>query len=973
MSTWLGGIISKLSPRKSRSLSNLFEDGGEGPSAPVVENIEPHHRTTDYLETRETRVTRSVKVRRRKSSKVQDHSPVKRRLSTLLLREKSPARRFLATGLDLLTRSSTQSPPVSSPDLSESDSNHATGSKSASDSESSQVLQHEECREEEVDPESVDTESIRKRLFGEEEPDLNHLETQQSNSSVNNTNVNDNSVEELVMETSKLRTRQARSCSPKRKLRSFHFEIKQRKRGPDFNVTEEREIVEYFKTRGGFKFCGGNTVWRRMEEAGVCRPRTWQSLKQRFQAFIKHDLEHFLVSEEELLAVDLVDQEERNRADNSKPESLNRGTSVDKNYAINANIIDNGDLSHSLLESEENVRPASELLFPESLPVEQMKDVESDPDNHTNSSKSVSTMPEGPVYQCQVLADRQAQIIEELRQLDRGVGLGKLAPPGTNKKPTEQRAPVTSKLSVVLSKSNELPPKTKPSPAICTDSSDPYKVKRRTPYSFQEEQEIINYLLRYGGFLSHGGNTMWRRMEESALVCQGRTWQSLKQRFNKVTLKHLHLFGIKKRDLIEGGGERAGNVPLAVFQPPEDAGPIYRKRGPPYSREEERGIIRYLLRKGGFQDRRGNLVWRKMEEARVCPGRTWQSIKQRFNAFILENLAVFDVTVEALANAPDFDTVFGFDKEPEKEKTIDLDKVKEKEDVSKSKFRRPYSAGEEEEVVVYLLKKGGFSQRGGTKLWKTMEEDRVAAGRSWQSLKARYFKAIHNRLADFGTSERAMLETESRLSGNNSDDTTSEDILDKRSNERVDEMDNSRLCRVLVPVEHWDLAPSDSELMDCIFGVEVPLDIQMCEVRDEVNPQAAEVQVDGSLSELDLLSMALNSHDEASEMTGLSRMTLPYEEQSLESQAILSENLQEEILSSNENISLESRIDERTFLEARRGGRRSPHRMKLPYEEIILEPDACMKEIFNYESSKKRKAISQNLPLSPPKKKRKYE
>ena len=137
MSSWLGGIISKLSPRKSVSLSNLSEDGTDS-SNPIVENIEPDHRTTDYMEINEKRITRAAKTKRRRNSSQTKSvppspkpsgSPMQRRLSALLLREKSPARRFLTTGLNMLTRNATTSPPMSSPEGSDSEQDHTDGNQ----------------------------------------------------------------------------------------------------------------------------------------------------------------------------------------------------------------------------------------------------------------------------------------------------------------------------------------------------------------------------------------------------------------------------------------------------------------------------------------------------------------------------------------------------------------------------------------------------------------------------------------------------------------------------------------------------------------------------------------------------------------------------------------------------------------------------------------------------------------------------
>ena len=45
-------------------------------------------------------------------------------------------------------------------------------------------------------------------------------------------------------------------------------------------------------------------------------------------------------------------------------------------------------------------------------------------------------------------------------------------------------------------------------------------------------------------------------------------------------------------------------------------------------------------------------------------------------------------------------------------------------------FRAPYSRHEEQAVINFLLERGGFSLRKGTRVWREMEEERVCPGRS---------------------------------------------------------------------------------------------------------------------------------------------------------------------------------------------------------------------------------------------------
>ena len=60
----------------------------------------------------------------------------------------------------------------------------------------------------------------------------------------------------------------------------------------------------------------------------------------------------------------------------------------------------------------------------------------------------------------------------------------------------------------------------------------------------------------------------------------------------------------------------------------------------PYSTEEEKAIIHFLKTEDrAFARRKGKKVWKEMEENKICPGRTWQSMKQRWVKFISNRLA----------------------------------------------------------------------------------------------------------------------------------------------------------------------------------------------------------------------------------------------------------------------------------------------------------------------------------------------
>ena len=570
-----------------------------------------------------------------------------------------------------------------------------------------------------------------------------------------------------------------------------------------------------------------------------------------------------------------------------------------------------------------------------------------------------------------MLADRQAELLSEIRQLSQGITVGRLAPPGTPTKETTQERAKRTQSAPPTSKSIE--PSSKEKSRQQRDSfekemlPDVEKLKHRSPYTKKEEQEMINYFLKYGGFLCKGGNIVWQRMEASKCV-PGRSWQSLKERFNKYTCKKLHMFGVKKRDLIEGGSDVEKRAPVVALIPaptkPVNSPPRKRKRGPPYTVEEEMSMVKYFLDNlGRYAQRRGNLVWKEMEASRICPGRSWASLKQRFCLFVQNNLEQFGVFEGAFMGVAELqltkdlphDTADG---DPKSTKAGENDSTRV-EDRSESKFRKPYSAKEEKEVVDYLLANGGFGRVGGNELWKEMEEKGVCKGRSWQSLKARYVKAISGRLEDFGTTREALQDADMKLQKKKKAKPQENNFMD--DGETVpDSEDGTTSQKESVPDNCEPERSSEvdtQKLIDTIFGDERELDIEVAEMEDEMNASvAAEFHVEhndeGEPSELDLLAVEMNANNQ----------TNP---------SVTDEPKRSE--EEKDDFDLDSDSDSDTLMDrimakSKRGGAGGKRGKRRKEAEVETEEEArsSIKERLKVE--KKRKAETQEIQDSPPKK-----
>ena len=165
-----------------------------------------------------------------------------------------------------------------------------------------------------------------------------------------------------------------------------------------------------------------------------------------------------------------------------------------------------------------------------------------------------------------------------------------------------------------------------------------YKLKYRTPFTRGEEEAIVKYFLDHGGFSIRGGNTVWKKMEDDWVI-PGRTWHSLRERFEKHIEPHLRQFGSSKTEMLKA--DREHNISK------QTAG---RKNCNFYSKEEDLKIISFIVDNRRFQEVGGNELWKIMEERTVLEGRSWQSMKERFRKVIYPKIHMYKLDKTIVSN-----------------------------------------------------------------------------------------------------------------------------------------------------------------------------------------------------------------------------------------------------------------------------------------------------------------------------------
>jgi len=162
-----------------------------------------------------------------------------------------------------------------------------------------------------------------------------------------------------------------------------------------------------------------------------------------------------------------------------------------------------------------------------------------------------------------------------------------------------------------------------------------------------------------------------------------------------------------------------------------------------FSANEEKAIVKFFLEKGGFHLRKGNKIWKSMEAHNICPHRTWQSIKARWDKYLSKSLAKYKVTNDDLVAADR--RIYG-DGDP----SITSDSTDRRSEVSAQSGgqRRPYTKEEDITIIRHLLQNRRHEEVKGKNVWESMENSSIVPGRSWQSLKERYLKVIRKNLVE---------------------------------------------------------------------------------------------------------------------------------------------------------------------------------------------------------------------------------
>jgi len=153
---------------------------------------------------------------------------------------------------------------------------------------------------------------------------------------------------------------------------------------------------------------------------------------------------------------------------------------------------------------------------------------------------------------------------------------------------------------------------------------DEYGDNFRQPYSTDEEEAIVHFLkTEESAFARRKGREVWKDMEKNK-ICPGRTWQSMKQRWDKFISKRL-------AELDESLSRAAAEETTRYYTP-----------------EEDWIIVQYISVNERQSQVQGNALWKLMERQKIVPGRSWQSLKDRFKKNIMKKIDSYNMDDESL-------------------------------------------------------------------------------------------------------------------------------------------------------------------------------------------------------------------------------------------------------------------------------------------------------------------------------------
>ena len=167
-----------------------------------------------------------------------------------------------------------------------------------------------------------------------------------------------------------------------------------------------------------------------------------------------------------------------------------------------------------------------------------------------------------------------------------------------------------------------------------------YKTQEKQSYTQSEDIDVLNFLIKGSFFRLTKSDMIWKHMKEKGLN-PSRSWQGLRTRFHRNILPNLDKYGLTHQMILMSDRAPSSEKVLLPQSLDGDEEVVTVKK--PYSMEEDKKIIQYIIKNNKFSYVKGAKMWKEMENCGIVTKRSFMSLMRRFNTVIFPNIEAYNL------------------------------------------------------------------------------------------------------------------------------------------------------------------------------------------------------------------------------------------------------------------------------------------------------------------------------------------
>ena len=149
------------------------------------------------------------------------------------------------------------------------------------------------------------------------------------------------------------------------------------------------------------------------------------------------------------------------------------------------------------------------------------------------------------------------------------------------------------------------------------------QTRKNQTFSEAEDRALLGFIIDKQAYSRVGSRSLYKAMAKAGVV-QGRTWKSLKNRFQSHISKKIDSFGLTAQQVADFKNK---TIPAGQT-----------RKNQKYSVEEDKELLKYIVKKRAYNEVGGRTLWKKMEKKELANGRPWESMRNRFKRTLIKNI-----------------------------------------------------------------------------------------------------------------------------------------------------------------------------------------------------------------------------------------------------------------------------------------------------------------------------------------------